>query len=394
MTISTETNSARYDGDGATTVFPVPFYFLEDEHLIVTIAVLATGAETEQVLNVDYTVDGANDPNGGSITMATAPAVGQKLVILRDVPATQPTDYVENDDLRAETLERGFDRLTMLVQQLFENVTRSLKLPSFSTLTDVVFPVPEAGKVVVGNETADGWVNKNIEQTGGVVYPISVINGGTGATTGPQGLLNLGFTSPDFQIFQSSGTFEKAGLPEHVTDVIVWVLGAGAGGGGANTSTNFRGVGGGSGGFALKRIAVSALAASEIVTIGAPGDGGISSSSPEAGGDGGVTSFGAHASANGGAAGLAATGSAIGGVPGGTAVGDLTLVGGTSATMSNNGGANSEEVSHGGDAPMGLGQGGRNATEAGKGYGAGGAPGSHAGANGGVGAPGLVIVWW
>lgn len=394
MTVSSATNRAQYDGDGTSTQFPVPFYFLEPGHLKL-VRIAAGGAETVLSPGLDYTVAGAGDPAGGSVILGTAPAAGEAVVILRDIDAVQETDFEENADLPAETLERSLDRLTMLVQQLSELSARAMLLPTATALTDVAFPAPEAGKLIAGNAQADGFENVSPQGAGQIVFPIGVADGGTGSTSGAAALLALGLVSPNFHIFTASGDFEKANLPGHVTHVNVWGLAGGGGGGGANTSTNYRGVGGGAGGFFMKRIAVSALAASETVTVGPGGAGGTSSASPTVGANGGVTSFGAHASATGGLGGAAASGTGLSGSAGGAGSnGDLNLIGSTSGTMSNSGGAGSAEVAPGGDAPLGLGQGGRNISEAGKGFGAGGAPGNHSGTDGGVGAPGLVIVWW
>lgn len=119
MTVASATNRARYDGDGTSTLFAVPFYFLEADDLKL-VRTDPDGAETVLAAGSDYTVAGAGDPAGGAVTLTAAPAADQEIVILRDIAPTQGTDFEENADLPAETLERGFDRLTMLIQQLSE----------------------------------------------------------------------------------------------------------------------------------------------------------------------------------------------------------------------------------------------------------------------------------
>lgn len=67
----------------------------------------------------DYTATGVGDPSGGNIVLVVPIAPGgESIVIKRIVPLTQMSDYVENDALPAEVLERGFDKLTMIAQQL------------------------------------------------------------------------------------------------------------------------------------------------------------------------------------------------------------------------------------------------------------------------------------
>lgn len=136
MTIATSTARADYAGDNVSTVFTVPFYFLEPTHLRV-IRRAADGTETLLTKDIHYTVAGAGSPEGGSITMSSAPASGTQIAILRNVPATQTLDYVANDPFPADSHERGLDKLTMIVQQQGEEVGRSLRVP----VTDAALPV-------------------------------------------------------------------------------------------------------------------------------------------------------------------------------------------------------------------------------------------------------------
>lgn len=99
-------------------------------------------------------------------------------------------------------------------------------------------------------------------------------------------------------VFNSSDTFDKATYP-WLARVHVLVVGGGGGGGGAEATTigeAAAGSGGAGGGAAEVIVDVSALAASETVTVGAGGTAGAGA----AGGDGGDSSFGAHAVAEGG----------------------------------------------------------------------------------------------
>jgi hypothetical protein len=160
MTVPSSTSRVAYAGDGSTQVFPVPFYFLEETDLEVTLRT-AAGDEVKQSLTADYTVSGTGDQEGGSITMLSAPANGSVLVIRRVVAIVQETDYVDNDDLPAETLERDFDRGVMVDQQLQEELNRTVKVSVTSPVVPTL-PQPEAGRVIGWNDTEDGLVNKTI----------------------------------------------------------------------------------------------------------------------------------------------------------------------------------------------------------------------------------------
>lgn len=128
MTVSSQVNSVSYLGDGVTTLLPVPYYFLEQEHLTVTKVNLDSSTQT-LVLGSDYSVSGAGNQAGGSVTMFIAPASGIQIIIDRTVPATQETDYVANDPFPAESHERALDKLTMLVQQNIAGLGRALLRP-------------------------------------------------------------------------------------------------------------------------------------------------------------------------------------------------------------------------------------------------------------------------
>ena len=135
MTVNSTVNRVEYAGDGVSTAFTVGFYFLAAEDLKVILRD-ASGGETLQTNPTHYTVADAANPAGGSITMATAPAVGEKLVIVRDPALTQLTDYQANDAFPAETHERALDKLTMQIQRLAERTDRSASLEETATSGD------------------------------------------------------------------------------------------------------------------------------------------------------------------------------------------------------------------------------------------------------------------
>lgn len=128
MTISTTDSRVEYAGNGVTTVFPIPFRFLENSHII-ALLVSSSGVSTTWALSTNYTLAGADADGGGTLTALVAPAVGTRLVIYRDVPATQETDYISGDPFPAESHERALDKLTMLAQQDEESLDRAIKLP-------------------------------------------------------------------------------------------------------------------------------------------------------------------------------------------------------------------------------------------------------------------------
>ena len=142
MTVSTTIIKSSHNGNGSTTTFAYSFKIFADTDLVVIIR-SSTGTETTKSLSTHYTVSGAGDASGGSITFTTGntPASGETVVIRRNVPQTQAIDYIANDPFPAETNEEGLDRTTMIAQQVSEATDRSIKLSRTNTMTSTEFTV-------------------------------------------------------------------------------------------------------------------------------------------------------------------------------------------------------------------------------------------------------------
>lgn len=128
MTVSNSSNKATYLGNGIVKEFTIPFKFFKNSEIEVYFRSEAI-VQKKLVENIDYTVSGAGDENGGSVTLNETPQTGDKIVILRIIAMTQEIDYQENEIFPAETQERALDKLTMLIQQLDEKTSRAVILP-------------------------------------------------------------------------------------------------------------------------------------------------------------------------------------------------------------------------------------------------------------------------
>jgi len=152
MTISSTTVKNSYSGNGTLTTFNYTFKIFADSDLQVIIRD-ASANETVKTLTTHYTVTGAGNANGGTIvfTSGNIPSATETVVIRRAVPQTQAIDYIANDPFPAESHEEGLDRSMMSIQQLQEEVDRSLKLSRTNTMTTTEFTVgssDRAGKVL------------------------------------------------------------------------------------------------------------------------------------------------------------------------------------------------------------------------------------------------------
>lgn len=133
MSIGTTPRKAGpYPGNGVAAAFPFEFKVFAPADVLVVRAVVATGAEATLVLGTHYTVALNSDQKtspGGTVTLIGGPlAADFTLTIGSAVPATQPAEFTNLGRFYPRVLNDSLDRLTILVQQLAEQVGRSLKI--------------------------------------------------------------------------------------------------------------------------------------------------------------------------------------------------------------------------------------------------------------------------
>lgn len=131
MSVTTTKRKESYTLTSSGQTLSVPFYFLEDDDLRV-IKTTSAGVITTLALSSDYTVSGAGDPTGGSITL-TGGESGDKITIVRDPDSKQETTYAPNDRFPAAVHETALDKLTMLAQTALEWLGRTLYFPENET---------------------------------------------------------------------------------------------------------------------------------------------------------------------------------------------------------------------------------------------------------------------
>ena len=197
MTISTTDSRISYNGNGVTTIFSFPYRFLANGDLVV-VSVSSAGVETTKTLTTDYTLTGAGDDAGGSVTMLVAPVSGTRLIIYRNTAITQETDYISGDPFPAETHERALDRLTMIAQEITPNLARSITLP-VGDASGLNEPLPAAAnrldKFIVFDATTGATELSTVTQTqvasaiaaayaaGSTADAVTFLQDGTGAVS-------------------------------------------------------------------------------------------------------------------------------------------------------------------------------------------------------------------
>ncbi len=136
MTVSMQITKRIYQGNGVTRQWDVDFPLISTDDLNVY---LTSPQGSEEQITTDFSID----PSTHTLTYPTEQsgksplAAGWKLTVLRNTPVTQEIDLIRQGELDAEVLEEGYDKLTMLVQELGEKINRSIKYPVSSAESDL-----------------------------------------------------------------------------------------------------------------------------------------------------------------------------------------------------------------------------------------------------------------
>lgn len=125
VTVSSAVSKAVYDGNGATTVWPVPFEALDagDVHVFLTNPDNET-YEVDAGFTVDLDAGEVTYPSGGGAALPE----GWRITLLRQMDLLQETDLINQGAFYAETVEEALDRLTMIAQQHAEAISRTVKV--------------------------------------------------------------------------------------------------------------------------------------------------------------------------------------------------------------------------------------------------------------------------
>lgn len=167
MTISsTNRKAGPYAGNDTAAEFPFDFKVFAASDLLVVQA-NSTGAETEMTLDTDYTVtiNADQDANpGGMVVLPNALAAGYTLVIASKLENLQPADLTNQGGFYPKVINNALDRLTILIQQLAETVSRSLKM-AITTPPGVKSELPSPAPYALIGWNAEGNGFQNTDPT-------------------------------------------------------------------------------------------------------------------------------------------------------------------------------------------------------------------------------------
>jgi hypothetical protein len=217
VAVSSLTNKTVISGNGITTVFSYNFQ-INNAVDVLAIYTNATGVSTT-LTSAQYTITGLGSVSGGTLTypLTGSPiASGTTLTIARILGLTQPTSISNQGAFYPQAVEAAIDRAVMEVQQISEQIGRTIVGPitDATAMTPLPSATARASKALLfdalGNPIAGSLVPNGVISS--VMAPfcassslvsayallraagpvMSIAEGGTGATTAAGALTALG----------------------------------------------------------------------------------------------------------------------------------------------------------------------------------------------------------
>jgi microcystin-dependent protein len=122
----------QYRGDGvqAEFVFPFPIFADGDLEVYLGDSLEASG----------FTIAGAGETAGGSVTFISAPADGAVVTLRRNITIARTSDFQTSGAFRADTVNTELDTLTAIDQEAAETLARTLRAAVTDPAGDMELP--------------------------------------------------------------------------------------------------------------------------------------------------------------------------------------------------------------------------------------------------------------
>ncbi|MCM0019202.1 MAG: phage tail fiber protein [Tagaea sp.] len=183
--IGAEAPRKEYTANGTQTAFPFDFAVFQ----AIDVEVRVNGAVVASGFAVAVGADGR-----GTVNFTAAPASGARVTLLRRLTVQRQTDFQEGGELRAKTLNDELDFQTASIQQVAHDASRAVRLSDADPAAlDMRLPgaATRAGQLL--GFDADGRIVARAESGGAsLIIPLSVAQGGTGATSAATARAALG----------------------------------------------------------------------------------------------------------------------------------------------------------------------------------------------------------
>jgi hypothetical protein len=145
MTVSVQDARVVYQGSGSTGPFSVakggnPIIFKSNSHIKVR-KLDDEGNETLLVESTHYTLTGG--PINGQVTLVAALASDELIAIYREQPIEQTVDLQTADPFNSANVVLQYDKIFLILQELKDDVDRSIKVSRTSEIGAEVTELPE-----------------------------------------------------------------------------------------------------------------------------------------------------------------------------------------------------------------------------------------------------------
>jgi len=161
MTVNTKKiTSGPYIGNGIADTFSYGFK-VQDKTELIVYETDDAGVETVLTVDTDYTVNTVGNASGGTITrIAGALPNNYTWYIRSNYDETQLTAFTSQGPFFPDLHENMADKLTFLIQQLLDKITRTFSLSdSYSGPLPLTLENPDSGKVLRWNDDQTGLEN-------------------------------------------------------------------------------------------------------------------------------------------------------------------------------------------------------------------------------------------
>lgn len=221
MSISSSTRKAGpYSCNGSTVAFPFAFkvFTTADVRVVLTDT---NAVESDLVLGTNYTValNADQDANpGGTVTTTATYATGYKITLTSQVQNLQPVTLTNQGGFYPKVINDALDRLTIMAQQLAEQVGRAVKtsISSSSTPDQLLSDIGAAVTNASNSATAAAGSATNSANSATASANSATASAGSAtaaansATQAANSAASVGFTLADLQN-QGKTAFTTAG---------------------------------------------------------------------------------------------------------------------------------------------------------------------------------------
>ncbi len=147
-TVSDISNTANFALNGVTTefTFNFPIPGSDTSQIDVILVTVATGLSETLTETTEYSIAATNNDfsTGGVVTTVATYSSSFSLTVVRVTPLTQTADLSTKSSVSYASLESYFDKLTMMEQDRFQDLSLTFKAPAFDSGTS--YTVPEAAE--------------------------------------------------------------------------------------------------------------------------------------------------------------------------------------------------------------------------------------------------------